>query len=96
MVFTRQRAIRDGSQVEAFSSLLTLEERNPKPRSQKNSNGNMEVEKMKSKADKWVCAHCGYEASGRFAGDICPDCGLTFWECGKCGYLFTAAIPPDS
>lgn len=50
---------------------------------------------MKSKPEKWACAHCGYEASGRFAGDICPDCGLTFWKCAQCGYLVTAAIPSD-
>lgn len=51
---------------------------------------------MESKPDKWVCAHCGYTASGRFKGDICPGCGLTYWKCAECGYLFTAAIPPDT
>ena len=35
---------------------------------------------MESKPDKWVCAHCGYTAAGRFKGDICPGCGLTYWK----------------
>ena len=29
-----------------------------------------------------------------FEGDICPNCGLTYWKCGNCGFLITAAIPP--
>jgi len=73
-----------------------LEPGNAKSKSQSNSDEKMEVEEMDSKPDKWMCAHCGYEASGRFSGDICPGCGLTYWKCGQCGYLITAAIPPDS
>jgi len=36
---------------------------------------------VKEKPEKWVYAHCGYDASGRFVGDICPQCGLTYWKC---------------
>ncbi len=41
-----------------------------------------------------VCAHCGYTASGKFVGDICPQCGLPYWKCGECGFTITAATPP--
>lgn len=54
-----------------------------------------EVEEMKNKPEKYVCALCGYTADGRFVGDICPNCGLTYWKCEKCGFLITAAKPPD-
>jgi rubredoxin len=40
------------------------------------------------------CALCGYSASGQFVGDICPQCGLTYWRCSNCRYTFTAAQPP--
>ena len=43
-----------------------------------------------------TCALCGYSASGRFEGDICPKCGLTYWKCGKGGFTFTAPALPDS
>lgn len=49
---------------------------------------------MQNKQEKWVCAHCGYTADGKFKG-LCPGCGLTYWRCGKCGFLFTASTPPD-
>ncbi|MFH0844854.1 MAG: hypothetical protein V1930_05205, partial [Pseudomonadota bacterium] len=26
----------------------------------------------------------------------CPACGLTYWKCAKCGFLMTAASPPDA
>jgi len=26
---------------------------------------------------------------------ICPECGLTYWKCSKCGFLITAAMPPE-
>ena len=42
------------------------------------------------------CAFCGYTADGKFAGDICPECGLTYWKCGNCGFLATAAQPPEA
>ena len=50
---------------------------------------------MAEKQDQWVCAHCGHTASGKFAGDICPQCSLTYWKCGGCGFLVTAGSPPD-
>jgi rubrerythrin len=50
---------------------------------------------MNTENEKWVCAHCGYTANGRFKGDICPACGLTFWKCNQCGFTMTAAKPPD-
>ncbi|MDY6988620.1 MAG: hypothetical protein SWQ30_11250 [Thermodesulfobacteriota bacterium] len=43
-----------------------------------------------------ICAHCGYTASGKFVGDICPQCKQTYWKCGKCGFLITAAKPPSA
>jgi len=51
---------------------------------------------MEDKQEKLVCAHCGYTADGKFAGDICPECGLTYWKCGNCGFLVTAAEPPEA
>ena len=50
---------------------------------------------MEKKEEKWVCAHCGYSAAGKFVGDICPQCELTYWKCRKCRYLVTAGKPPD-
>jgi len=41
------------------------------------------------------CALCGYAASGKFEGDICPQCNLTYWRCSTCKYTITAAKPPD-
>ena len=49
---------------------------------------------IESKKKKSVCAHCGYTADGRFKGNICPNCGLTYWKCTKCGFLITTAEPP--
>jgi rubredoxin len=50
---------------------------------------------MGSQPEKWVCAHCGYSSQGKFVGDICPNCGLTYWKCSGCGFLLTAEGPPD-
>ncbi|VBB43114.1 conserved hypothetical protein [uncultured Desulfatiglans sp.] len=50
---------------------------------------------MTNEQEKWVCAHCGYTADGRFEGDICPKCGLTYWKCSHCGFTLTAPSPPD-
>jgi rubrerythrin len=50
---------------------------------------------MEHKHEKWVCAQCGYTASGEFVGDICPECGLPYWKCMKCGFLTSASLPPD-
>lgn len=41
-----------------------------------------------------TCALCGYTSAGKFVGDICPQCGMTYFKCSHCGYLITAAIPP--
>jgi len=49
---------------------------------------------MEQKKGEMQCALCGYTSSGKFTGDICPDCGLTYWKCHKCGYTITAAVPP--
>ena len=50
---------------------------------------------MGEKQEKSVCAHCGYTADGKFSGDICPSCNLTYWKCSECGYLITAGAPPS-
>jgi rubredoxin len=50
---------------------------------------------MENKLKQYVCALCGYTADSKFEGDICPNCGLTYWKCEKCGFLITAAKPPD-
>jgi rubrerythrin len=42
----------------------------------------------------FTCAKCGYTASGKFVGDICPECNHTYWKCSKCGFLLTAEKPP--
>jgi rubrerythrin len=49
---------------------------------------------MEKTREKMECALCGYTSSGKFTGDICPDCGLTYWKCHECGYTITAAVPP--
>ena len=50
---------------------------------------------MQGKTEEYACALCGYTASGKFVGDICPQCNQTYWKCGKCGFLITAVTPPD-
>ena len=50
---------------------------------------------MEKEQEKYVCALCGYTAAGRFVGDICPHCGLTYWKCLKCGFLIIAKKPLD-
>ena len=50
---------------------------------------------MGKEQEKYACALCGYTADGRFVGDICPECGLTYWKCSKCGFLITAGKPPE-
>jgi rubrerythrin len=44
----------------------------------------------------FTCAHCGYTASGKFVGDICPQCNQTYWKCSNCGFLLTADKPPHA
>jgi len=48
------------------------------------------------KSRRWVCTNCGYSASERFTGDICPCCGLTFWKCSVCGYTLNSDHPPTN
>ncbi|KAF5423423.1 MAG: Rubrerythrin, partial [Candidatus Methanocomedens sp.] len=58
-------------------------------------NKRKDVVRMEKKEEMLVCALCGYTASGKFVGDICPKCGLTYWRCVNCGYTMTAAMLPD-
>lgn len=51
---------------------------------------------MENDQKEWVCAHCGYTADGRFEGDICPQCNLTYWKCSRCGFTLTAVAPPEA
>ena len=51
---------------------------------------------MTNKEKAKTCALCGYTKEGKFEGDICPQCGMTFWKCAKCAFIFTAAVPPDT
>ena len=53
-----------------------------------------EAKAVEEKHEKWICAHCGYTADGKFVGDICPQCDLTYWKCAKCGFLVTAGTTP--
>jgi rubrerythrin len=55
-----------------------------------------EETEMQNNDEQWQCAHCGYTADGKFEGDICPKCGLTYWKCTECGFLLTASMPPDT
>ena len=50
---------------------------------------------MEKNQEQMVCAHCGHTAQGAFPGDICPQCGLTYFKCGNCGFLVTASVPPE-
>ena len=50
---------------------------------------------MEQKDKEMQCSLCGYTGSGKFVGDICPGCSLTYWKCQKCGYTITAASPPE-
>ena len=51
---------------------------------------------MKSNEKQHRCGICGYTASGRFVGDICPNCGLTYFRCTECGFTFSAKKAPDA
>ncbi|MEJ2224718.1 MAG: hypothetical protein P8X49_06225 [Syntrophobacterales bacterium] len=44
---------------------------------------------------KMECALCGFTAEGKFVGDICPHCNMTYWKCSECGYTVTAANFPE-
>jgi len=45
--------------------------------------------------NKWICTECGYTASKRFPGDICPRCSMTYWMCDECGFTIVGKAPPD-
>lgn len=51
---------------------------------------------MSPEQEKWVCGQCGHTSSEKFEGDICPQCGFTYWRCSTCSYILTAATPPDT
>ncbi len=55
----------------------------------------MEVRPMATQEDKKECDLCGYTASGKFTGDICPQCNLTYWRCSKCNFTISATKPPE-
>jgi len=50
---------------------------------------------LENKEAHFKCGHCGYTSDEKFTGDICPNCGLTYWKCSHCGFLITAVKPPD-
>lgn len=50
---------------------------------------------MANEPEKMECALCGHTQSGKFTGDICPQCNMTYWKCSECGFTFTAAAAPD-
>ncbi len=50
---------------------------------------------MEKETQKFVCANCGYTADGKFTGDICPKCNLTYWRCSECGFLISSETPPS-
>lgn len=52
-------------------------------------------QKMEQKDRTMQCNLCGYTASGKFVGDICPQCSLTYWKCHNCSFTFTAPGPPE-
>ena len=33
---------------------------------------------------------------GKFVGDICPQCNMTYWKCSECGYTITATSFPET
>jgi rubrerythrin len=51
---------------------------------------------MTDNKEKMVCSQCGYTTAGSFTGDICPQCGMTFWKCEQCGFRITAGSPPET
>ncbi|MBN1277974.1 MAG: hypothetical protein JXA35_10835 [Deltaproteobacteria bacterium] len=51
---------------------------------------------MAEKHEKFECAHCGHTNEDRFAGDICPQCGMTYWKCSNCGFTMTTNSPPET
>ncbi|MFN2365339.1 MAG: rubredoxin-like domain-containing protein [Desulfurivibrionaceae bacterium] len=42
------------------------------------------------------CLNCGKPVSEPAEAALCPNCGLTYWKCGSCGFLLTAANPPNT
>jgi len=50
---------------------------------------------MVTQEEKRECALCGFTAAGKFTGDICPQCNLTYWRCSKCNFTISATRPPE-
>jgi len=50
---------------------------------------------MTTQEEKMECALCGFTASGKFTGDICPQCNLTYWRCSTCNYTISAPKHPE-
>ena len=42
------------------------------------------------------CKNCGHSLPEPFNAELCPSCGLTYWKCGNCRFLLTAATPPNT
>lgn len=42
------------------------------------------------------CLNCGQPVTDPSSAALCPSCGLTYWKCGSCGFLLTAATPPNT
>jgi len=42
------------------------------------------------------CLNCGQPVPESHGASLCPSCGLTYWKCGECGFLLTAATPPNT
>jgi rubrerythrin len=42
------------------------------------------------------CTNCGAPVPDPTAAELCPSCGQTYWKCGDCGFLLTAASPPNT
>ncbi len=51
---------------------------------------------MATQEEKKECDLCGYTTSGKFTGDICPQCNLTYWRCSKCNFTISATRPPEA
>ncbi|GAB4343264.1 MAG: hypothetical protein Kow0089_18940 [Desulfobulbaceae bacterium] len=47
-----------------------------------------------SETESRNCQNCGQPVPEN--AELCPGCGLTYWKCGECGYLLTAATPPNT
>jgi rubredoxin len=41
------------------------------------------------------CLNCNEPIPHPQEVSLCPSCGQTYWKCGGCGFLLTAATPPN-